>query len=118
MLFRSSAWNREFYRLLATASHNAALFLIVDSLTDVLMKYLLARYSEGVRLKPDLVQARRRFLKLLVARDADAAAREMHTHLKGVHRLLTGDRREVRAAVGATVKEINQRPRLRSPRST
>lgn len=78
----------------------------------------LARYSEGVRLKPDLVQARRRFLKLLVARDADAAAREMHTHLKGVHRLLTGDRREVRAAVGATVKEINQRPRLRSPRST
>lgn len=109
--------SREFYRLLAAASHNAALFLIVDSLTDILMTYLLARFVEGVRLKPDLVPARRRFLKLLAARDADAAALEMRTHLKGIHRLLTGDRREVRAAVGATVEELNPRRRLRSPNS-
>lgn len=83
--------SREFYRLLALASHNAALSLIVDSLTDILMKYLRARVVAGVRLKPDLIQARRRFLALLSSREADAAALDMQRHLEGVHRLLAGD---------------------------
>ncbi|HRO57735.1 MAG TPA: GntR family transcriptional regulator [Burkholderiaceae bacterium] len=94
--------SREFYRLLAAASHNAALCLIVDSLTDILMKYLHARVAAGARLKPDLVQARRRFLELLASRDAEAAALEMRTHLQAVHRLLTGETAEVGAVIGDT----------------
>ena len=105
--------SREFYRLLAAASHNAALCLIVDSLTDILMKYLHARVSAGARLKPDLVQARRRFLGLLASRDAEAAALEMRTHLKGVHRLLTGDDREVGTAAGAAAKAAGPPSRRR-----
>lgn len=94
--------SREFYRLLAVASHNAALCLIVDSLTDILMKYLRARVAAGVRLKPDLVPGRRRFLGLLASRDADAAARDMRTHLQGVHRLLTGSERKATVTTSKT----------------
>jgi DNA-binding FadR family transcriptional regulator len=93
--------SREFYRLLAAASHNAALCLIVDSLTDILMGYLRARVSAGARTKRDLIQARRRFLALLSSRDADAAVREMRAHLRSVHRLLTVDGGEASAPVGA-----------------
>lgn len=103
--------SRQFYRLLAVASHNAALYLIVDSLTDILMGYLRARVSGGTRLKPDLVQARRRFLALLVARDADAAARDMRIHLQGVHRLLADGSPEASGAAGTTAGTAQRRPR-------
>lgn len=106
--------SREFYRLLAAASHNAALCLIVDSLTDVLMRYLRARVAAGVRLQPDLIEARRRFLRLLASRDADAAAKDMQTHLRRVHRLLTGEDR-----LPAVLKRGNASasgPRPRSPK--
>jgi len=82
--------SREFYRLLVAATQNQALCVLVESLTEVLMKYLRASVSAGLRMHPDLVDVRRRFLSLLAARDADMAAREMRSHLQGVHRLLTG----------------------------
>jgi GntR family transcriptional regulator, transcriptional repressor for pyruvate dehydrogenase complex len=99
--------SREFYRLLAAATHNAALCLIVDSLTEILMNYLRARVAAGVRTDPDLVKTRRRFLRLLGARDADGAAREMHRHLQSVHRLLTGHD-------GRTAAAARQAPSRRS----
>lgn len=82
--------SRDFYRLLAAATQNQALCLIVESLTEILMKYLRASVAAGARTQPDLVKTRRRFLDLLAARDADSAARQMRSHLQSVHRLLTG----------------------------
>jgi GntR family transcriptional repressor for pyruvate dehydrogenase complex len=81
--------SREFYRILASATHNQALCLIVESLTEILMRYLRASAAAGVRTQPNLTRTRRKFLKLLASRDAEAAAKEMQKHLQSVHRLLT-----------------------------
>ncbi|MCZ7561866.1 MAG: FCD domain-containing protein [Burkholderiaceae bacterium] len=105
--------SREFYRLLAAASHNAALSLIVDSLTEILMGYLRARVSAGARTKRDLIQARRRFLALLASRDADAAVRDMRAHLRSVHRLLTVDGGEAAAPASADTSTSRTGPRRR-----
>ena len=80
----------EFYRLLALATHNEILKILVNSLTDILVRFLRG-VSEGTEL-PGLVAHRRRFLKHLQARDAAAATREMETHLNKLHRLLAGSR--------------------------
>ena len=82
--------SQEFYRILSSATQNQALYLIVESLTEILMRYLRASAAAGARTQPNLVRTRRKFLKLLSARDAEGAAREMTKHLQSVHRLLTG----------------------------
>lgn len=105
--------SRQFYRLLANASHNSALYLIVDSLTTVLMGYLRARVTGGARLKPDLVQARRRFLEALASRDADAAADEMRRHLRSVHRLLAEPDSQAGTSINAKGRKLT-RGRARS----
>lgn len=80
----------EFYRLLALATHNEILKILVDSLTDILVRFLRG-VSGGTEL-PGLVAHRRRFLKHLRARDAARASREMDSHLNKLHRVLAGSR--------------------------
>lgn len=86
--------SREFYRLLAAAAHNQVVSVIVESVTDILMKFLRTRVAAGARTQPHLVETRRAFLKALAARDADKASRQMREHLQAVHRLLVGGRRK------------------------
>lgn len=80
----------EFYRLLALATHNEILKILVDSLTDILVRFLRG-VSADTEL-PGLIAHRRRFLKHLRARDAARASREMDRHLNELHRLLAGSR--------------------------
>ena len=80
--------SREFYRLLAAATHNQVVSMIVESLTDILMKFIRVRVKAGGKSQPRLVETRRQFLKTLSARNAEKAAREMSAHLASVHRLL------------------------------
>jgi DNA-binding FadR family transcriptional regulator len=80
--------SREFYRLLAAATRNQVLSVIVDSLTEILMKFIRTRTAAGGTIQPHLVATRRQFLKSLAARNAEKASREMRVHLKAVHRLL------------------------------
>ena len=73
----------EFYRLLALATGNEILTMLVDALTDILQRFL--RGVSGGAPLPGLVQSRRRFLRHLRARDADKATRELETHLAKLH---------------------------------
>jgi GntR family transcriptional regulator, transcriptional repressor for pyruvate dehydrogenase complex len=77
----------EFYRLLAFSTRNEVLIIMVDSLTDILLRFL--RRITGGGPQAGLVESRLRFLKHLRARDADKAVAEMESHLSKLHRLLT-----------------------------
>jgi len=77
----------EFYRLLAFSTRNEVLIIMVDSLTDILLRFL--RRITGGGPQSGLVESRRRFLKHLRARDADKAVAEMESHLTKLHKLLT-----------------------------
>jgi DNA-binding FadR family transcriptional regulator len=80
--------SREFYRLLAAATHNQVLAMMVHSITEILMQFVYARVSAGGKPQPRLVEKRRAFLDALRQRDAEAATRLMRLHLISVHRLL------------------------------
>lgn len=80
--------SREFYALLAAATGNDVLSMMVASLTEILMKFVYARVAAGGHPQPRLVEKRRDFLAALRARDADTASRLMKSHLESVHRLL------------------------------
>lgn len=77
----------EFYRILAFATRNEVLIIMVDSLTDILLRFL--RRITGGGPQPGVVESRRRLLKHLRARDADKAVAEIESHLTKLHRLLT-----------------------------
>jgi DNA-binding FadR family transcriptional regulator len=83
----------EFYRLLALATRNEVLKILVDSITDILVRFLRG-VSEDIEL-PGLIAHRRRFFRHLEARDAAAASREMEQHLNKLHRLLARSRQEM-----------------------
>ena len=80
--------SREFYSLLAAATRNQVLSMMVHSLTEILMKFVYARVAAGGTPQPRLVEKRRDFLAALRARDATRATRLMTMHLKSVHLLL------------------------------
>ena len=80
--------SRDFYQLLAAATHNPVLSMMVHSLTEILMQFVTVRVAAGGKPQPRLIEKRREFLLALRARDADLAANLMRTHLASVHRLL------------------------------
>lgn len=80
--------SREFYALLGAATHNQVLALLVEAVTEILMKFVRLRVAAGGKPQPRLVEKRTRIVELLEARDADPAAHAMRAHLHSVHRLL------------------------------
>jgi DNA-binding GntR family transcriptional regulator len=80
--------SREFYRLLAAATRNPVLSMVVASMTAVLMQFVYDRVAAGGKPQPRLVEKRREFLDALAARDAARATALMRNHLGSVHRLL------------------------------
>jgi tripartite-type tricarboxylate transporter receptor subunit TctC/DNA-binding FadR family transcriptional regulator len=82
----------DFYRLLALATCNKVLKILVDSITDTLVRFLRG-ISEDVEL-PGLIAHRRRFVRYLRARDVEGAVPEMELHLNKLHRLLDRSRQQ------------------------
>ncbi|MBL8376808.1 MAG: FadR family transcriptional regulator [Burkholderiales bacterium] len=80
--------SREFYTLLAAATRNPVMSMVVASLTTVLMRFVYDRVAAGGKPQPRLVEKRRQFLDALKARDAVLATDLMKSHLASVHRLL------------------------------
>ena len=80
--------SREFYRLLGVATHNQVVSIIMDAMTEILMRFLRVRAAAGGKILSDLVDRRRQFLDLLEARDVARATKAMSAHLESVHRLL------------------------------
>jgi DNA-binding GntR family transcriptional regulator len=76
----------QFYRLLALATRNEVLTIMVDSLTDILLRFLGGMM--GGAPQAGLVESRRRFFRHLQARDAEKATKELESHLNKLHKLL------------------------------
>ena len=71
-----------FFRLIAQATGNEVLTMLVDSLGDI-VRYVIDK--TGRKARPELVPVRRRILKAMRARDAAAATKAMNEYLAVVH---------------------------------
>ena len=71
-----------FFRLIARATRNEVLMMLVDSLSDII-RYVIDKTGRVAR--PELVVVRRRVLKAMRARDADAAAKALNEYMAVVH---------------------------------
>ena len=67
-----------FFGLIARATRNEVLVMLVDSLSDII-RFVIDR--TGRKARPELVPVRRRILKAMRARDARAAAKGMDEYL-------------------------------------
>lgn len=88
--FNRSAYIVEFYNLLARATHNEVMVLLVNSLSEI-QRQLLDRISPQPR--PNVVEVRRRVLRHLRARDAEQAVAEMRAHLQSLNRYVKAQER-------------------------
>jgi DNA-binding FadR family transcriptional regulator len=83
--------SREFYKVLAAATGNNVIAMIVDSVTEVHMRFVYAKVmSSGVAM-PRLAEKRRQFLSALRARNVSAASGLLRAHLESVQRMLERD---------------------------
>ena len=71
-----------FFRLIARATRNEVLTMLVDSLGDII-RFVIDK--TGRMARPELVAVRRRILKGLRARDVKAATKAMNDYLEVVH---------------------------------
>jgi GntR family transcriptional regulator, transcriptional repressor for pyruvate dehydrogenase complex len=83
--------SREFYKLLAAATGNKVMAMIMDSVTEIHMRFVYAKVAFSGVSMPQLVEKRRQFLSALRMRDVAAAARLMRVHLDSVQRMLESD---------------------------
>ena len=80
--------SREFYKLLAAATGNKVMAMIMESVTEIHMRFVYAKVASSGVSMPQLVEKRRQFLSALRARDVPAASRLMRVHLESVQRML------------------------------
>lgn len=80
--------SREFYKLLASATRNKVMVMIVDSVTEIHMRFVYAKVASSGVSMPQLIEKRGQFLSALRARDVPSATRLMQTHLQSVQRML------------------------------
>jgi GntR family transcriptional repressor for pyruvate dehydrogenase complex len=73
----------QFFHLLAEATHNEVMVILVDSLSE-LLRYVV-REKASLRFRPELVPIRWKILEYLRARDTPRAVACMDEYLKIVH---------------------------------
>ena len=83
--------SREFYKLLALATGNKVIAMIMDAVTEIHMRFVYAKVASSGAATPRLVEKRRQFLSALRVRDVSAATRLMRSHLESVQRMLELD---------------------------
>jgi DNA-binding FadR family transcriptional regulator len=104
-LFRQGQGSRnmvsvgEFYRLLARATHNEVIEMLIDALSEI-VRTLMARIDPNPH--QDMIKARSKVLRYLRARDADRACAVMSKHLKLVTAYLQEQQPEPGSAMPAT----------------
>lgn len=81
-----------FHKLLARTTKNQVMIVTIDALTYIL-RIIINKLGPHPRL--DLVEARRRFLRHLRARDAEAAVAEMTDHLTKLHQHLVREQQRI-----------------------
>jgi GntR family transcriptional regulator, transcriptional repressor for pyruvate dehydrogenase complex len=83
--------SREFYRLLAESTGNKVIAMMVNSVTEIHMRFVYAKVASSGTATPRLTDKRRQFLAALRARDVTAATRLMRIHVESVQRMLELD---------------------------
>ena len=81
--FAGAELHLEFHRLLARTTRNPVLVLLMDAMIDVMRQFLT---SIGPTENPYFLPSRKRFMRHMAVRDADAVVAEMEQHLKRLHR--------------------------------
>lgn len=73
----------DFHRILARATKNPVMLIVMEALLDVMHHFIRAI---GQTRNPWVLPSRRRFMKHFAARDGEAAAAEMENHLERLNR--------------------------------
>ena len=81
--FRTAEIHLEFHKLLARATRNPVMVIMMEAVTDVMQHFLR---TIGPTDNPYVLPSRRRFMQHMARRDAEAAVAEMEKHLKRLHR--------------------------------
>jgi GntR family transcriptional regulator, transcriptional repressor for pyruvate dehydrogenase complex len=80
----------EFYDLLAKATGNEVLQIIMESLSAIVLQRVAERHMVAM---PNLVAHRRRLIEHLADHDAEAAQEEIGIHLQKLHKHLMSEER-------------------------
>jgi DNA-binding FadR family transcriptional regulator len=83
--------SREFYKLLAAGTRNKVISMIMDSVTEIHMRFVYAKVASSGVAMPRLAEKRRQFLAALRSRSVATATRLMRAHLESVQRMLEQD---------------------------
>src|SRR5690349_17766243 len=73
--------SREFYKLLAASTGNKVIAMIMDSVTEIHMRFVYAKVASSGVAMSRLAERRRQLLSAIAARNAASARRLMRTHL-------------------------------------
>jgi GntR family transcriptional repressor for pyruvate dehydrogenase complex len=96
----------EFHHILAKATGNPILVLIMQALLEVVGKVTI---SQGPTRDDTIVRSRRILLKALRARDSDAAVRELARYFDQVQRMWLASADADRRGQGASARELGGR---------
>lgn len=88
----------EFFRLIAQATRNDVLVVLMDSLGAILRYFAVER--QPPRFRPELIPVRWNMLKFMREGDASNAVAEMHRYLEMVHSDVLGGKAIARAKPG------------------
>jgi GntR family transcriptional regulator, transcriptional repressor for pyruvate dehydrogenase complex len=92
VLSRHTAQLDIFYRLLASATHNEVVVMLVDALSQ-LVGHVLSRIDPAV--SPGFISVRRSVLRSIKAKDAEKAVSVMSRHLRHLHEYIQSQSRAV-----------------------
>lgn len=83
--------SREFYRLLANSTGNKVIAMIVDSVTEIHMRFVYAKVASSGVAMSRLAERRRQLLSAISEKNVSLACKLMRTHLEAVQRMLEQD---------------------------
>lgn len=83
--------SREFYRLLANSTGNKVIAMIVDSVTEIHMRFVYAKVASSGVAMSRLADRRRQLLSAIAEKNVSLACKLMRTHLEAVQRMLEQD---------------------------
>jgi GntR family transcriptional regulator, transcriptional repressor for pyruvate dehydrogenase complex len=78
-----AAIHLDFHRILARATKNPVMVIVMEALLDVMQHFI---FAIGQRQNPWVLPSRRRFMKHFETRDSEAAVAEMEQHLERLNR--------------------------------
>ncbi|MDB5108525.1 MAG: GntR family transcriptional regulator [Candidatus Binatus sp.] len=81
--YDQAATHLDFHRILARATKNPVMLIVMEALLDVMQHFIRAI---GQKQNPWVIPSRRRFMRFFEAGNADAAVSEMKQHLERLNR--------------------------------